>query len=193
LLHVPSLRTIAALPTRALAAEAAAEPTVAELFKEHAGFVWRVLQHLGLSDADVEDATQEVFVVVHRRLADYRERDRVRSWLYAICARVAKDHRRRLRRRREQWTDPPPEPWCAPPQAAALANQQSLALGERLLQALPEKQRTVFMLYELEQMSMTEVALAMGCPVQTAYARLHKARERILAEVARAERRGDVP
>jgi RNA polymerase sigma-70 factor (ECF subfamily) len=192
LLHVPSLRTIAALPTRAVEAEAT-EPSVAELFKAHAGFVWRVLQHLGVSSADVEDATQEVFVVVHRRLADYCEREKVRSWLYAICARVAKDHRRRIRRRREEVTDAPPEQWCPPPQAAALANQQSLELGERLLLALPEKQRTVFMLYELEQMSMPEVALAVGCPVQTAYARLHKARERIFAEVARAERRGDVP
>src|SRR5262245_56290329 len=58
-LDVPSLRTIAALPTPAFAAEEA--PTVAELFKAHAGFVWRVLQHLGVSDADVEDASQEVF------------------------------------------------------------------------------------------------------------------------------------
>jgi RNA polymerase sigma-70 factor (ECF subfamily) len=78
LLHVPSLRTIAAFSTQALAAESTAEPTVADLFKANAGFVWRVLQHLGVSDADVEDATQEVFVVVHRRLANYHDRDRVR-------------------------------------------------------------------------------------------------------------------
>jgi RNA polymerase sigma-70 factor (ECF subfamily) len=181
------------LPTGDLCEEAGAEPTVADLFKSHAGFVWRVLTHLGVSGADVEDATQEVFVVVHRRLAEYRERDRARSWLYAICARVARDHRRRIRRRREHLTEAPPESWCAPTQAASLAQRQSLALGERLLQSLPEKQRTVFVLYELEQMSMTEVALAVGCPVQTAYARLHKARERVLVEVARAQRRGEVP
>jgi RNA polymerase sigma-70 factor (ECF subfamily) len=193
LLDVPSVRTIALSPARVLTHEVAAEPTVAELFKAHAGFVWRVLQHLGVSEPDIEDATQEVFVVVHRRLADYCERDRARSWLYAICARVAKDHRRRIRRRREQVTDQPPELSYPPPQAAELANRQSLAFGQRLLAALPENQRTVFLLYELEQMSMTEVALAVGCPVQTAYARLHKARERIFAEVARAERRGGVP
>jgi RNA polymerase sigma-70 factor (ECF subfamily) len=185
------LRTLAALPAPAFATEAA--PTVDELFKAHAAFVWRVLQHLGVSAADVEDATQEVFVVVHRRLGEYREREKVRSWLYAICARVARDHRRRLRRRREHLTAAPPEAWYLPPQAAELAQRQSLALGERLLQSLPEKQRTVFVLYELEQMSMPEVALAVGCPVQTAYARLHKARERITAEVARAQRRGVVP
>jgi RNA polymerase sigma-70 factor (ECF subfamily) len=185
--------TLAAAPTHGLAPEAARALDVSELFKAYAGFVWRVLQHLGVREADVEDATQEVFVVVHRRIADYREQDRVRAWLYAICARVAKDHRRRIRRRREQLTDQLPESWAPATQAADLANQQALALGQKLLAGLPDKQRTVFLLYELEQMSMTEVALALGCPVQTAYARLHKARERILAEVERASRRGEVP
>jgi RNA polymerase sigma-70 factor, ECF subfamily len=187
------LRTIAALPSHGLASAEPRTLDVAEVFKNQAGFVWRVLQHLGLREADLEDAAQEVFVVVQRRLADYRECDKLRAWLYAICARVAKDHRRRVRRRREHITAEPPEPWCAATQAAHLAKQQSLAFGERLLATLPEKQRTVFLLYELEQMSMTEVALAVDCPLQTAYARLRKARERILAEVARAERRGEAP
>ena len=186
-------RTFAVLPSQVAAQEVAPQLDVAELFKCHAGFVWRVLHHLGVRPADLEDATQEVFVVVHRRLADYREQDRVRAWLYAICVRVANDHRRSARRRREQLTDAPPEAWIPPSQAADLANQQSLALGRSLLAALPEKQRTVFLLYELEQFSMVEVAAAVGCPLPTAYARLRKARERILVEVARAGRRGDLP
>lgn len=187
------LRTFATTPSHGLAEPATHDLNVAEVFKAHAGFVWRVLQHLGVRPADLEDAAQEVFVVVHRRSGDYSERDRIRAWLYAICARVAKDHRRSLRRRREHLTAELPESACAPTQAAELANQQSLMLGRQLLAALPEKQRTVFLLYELEQMSMTEVALAVSCPVQTAYARLRKARERIMAEVARAARRGGVP
>jgi RNA polymerase sigma-70 factor (ECF subfamily) len=181
------------VPDQPGADDHAAQPLdVAEVFKAHAGFVWRVLQHLGVRVADLEDATQEVFVVVHRRGSEYHDRDRVRAWLYAICVRVAKDARRRIRRRREDLPGELPEAWCGATQLSELANQRSLALGKRLLAALPEKQRTVFLLYELEQMSMTEVALALECPVQTAYARLHKARERICAEVARATRRGEL-
>lgn len=163
------------------------------IWRAHGSFVWRVLHHLGVKPADVEDATQEVFVVVHRRLHEYQEQDKLRAWLYAICVRVARDQRRRLFRRRERVTDAPPERVIGPVQAEAAENQQALALAQKLLAALPEKQRIVFLLYEVEQMSMPEVALAIDCPTPTAYARLRKARERVLELVARAERRGELP
>lgn len=163
------------------------------IWRAHGGFVWRVLHHLGVKAADIEDATQEVFVVVHRRLSEYQEQDKLRAWLYAICTRVARDHRRKLFRRRERVTDAPPERIAQATQASTVENQQALQLAEKLLAALPEKQREVFLLYEVEQMSMTEVALALACPVPTAYARLRKARERVLELVARAQLRGEAP
>ncbi len=166
---------------------------VESIWRAHGGFVWRVLHHLGLKSADIEDATQEVFVVVHRRLGEYEEHDKLRAWLYAICVRVARDQRRRLFRRRERVTDAPPDAPLPALQAAQAENQQALVLAHRLLALLPEKQRVVFLLYEVEQLSMPEVALAVGCPVPTAYARLRKARERVLAHVTRAERRGELP
>jgi len=173
--------------------EPMAAPDVDSIWRAHGSFVWRVLHHLGVKPADVEDATQEVFVVVHRRLHEYREEDKLRAWLYAICVRVARDHRRRLFRRRERVTDVPPERVVGPVQATAVENQEALQLAEKLLAALPDKQREVFLLYEVEQMSMSEVALAVDCPLPTAYARLRKARERVLEHVQRAERRGEVP
>jgi RNA polymerase sigma-70 factor (ECF subfamily) len=163
------------------------------IWRAHGGFVWRVLHHLGLPPADIEDATQEVFVVVHRRIGDYQEQDKLRAWLYAICVRVARDHRRKLFRRRERVTDTPPERVVGPTQASSAENRQALQLAEKLLAALPEKQRVVFLLYEVEQMSMPEVALAIDCPLPTAYARLRKARERVLELVARAQLRGEAP
>src|SRR5688572_16381958 len=162
-------------------------PDVESIWRAHGGFVWRVLHHLGVKSPDLEDATQEVFVVVHRRLAEYQEQDKLRAWLYAICVRVARDHRRKLFRRRERVTDTPPERVVGPTQTSSVENQEALQLAEKLLAALPEKQRVVFLLYEVEQMSMTEVALAVDCPVPTAYARLRKARERVLELVARAQ------
>jgi len=170
-----------------------ARPDVTAIFKVHHGFVWRVLAHLGVIAAEQEDALQEVFVVVHRRLHEYREQDKIRAWLYAIAARVARDYRRRVHRRREYLSDAPPETSQAPSQASDVANRQALVFAERLLATLPDKQRAVFLLYEVEQMPMAEVAVAVGCPLPTAYARLRKARERVLAQVSRAERRGEAP
>jgi RNA polymerase sigma-70 factor (ECF subfamily) len=155
--------------------------------------VWRVLRHLGIAACDLEDTMQEVFMVVHRRIGEYREEEKIKAWLYAIAARVAKDYRRRLGRRREHLTDAPPEESHGPTQAADVESQQALRVMERLILDLPEKQRAVFVLYEIEQMSMSEVALMVGCPLQTAYARLHKARERLVAQASRADLLGDAP
>lgn len=171
----------------------AAPPDVTALFKQHHRFVWRVLSHLGVQAADLEDALQEVFVVVHRRLRDYRDQDKVRAWLYAICVRVARGFRRSLLRRRIQFGGAAPEQGREARQPEDIARQQALQLAQRLLDALPEKQRAVFLLYEVEQMPMSEVAIALNCPLQTAYARLRKARERVLALAARAKLRGDAP
>lgn len=74
-------------------AAAAAPPSsaLAQLFAEHHGFVWRSLSLLSVGSADLDDALQEVFVVVHRRWGDYQEQQKIRAWLYAICVRVALD------------------------------------------------------------------------------------------------------
>jgi RNA polymerase sigma-70 factor (ECF subfamily) len=171
---------------------AAEKQCVREIFEQHAGFVWRSLRHLGVRDADLEDVTQEVFVVVHSRFGSYDDRDKLRSWLYAICSRVAKAHVRKIVRRRENITAEPPEADAPATQLEHIEARQALARGQEVLAALPEEQRAVFLLYEVERMSMTEVADALGCPLQTAYSRLHKARERVLAMVDRARRREEV-
>jgi RNA polymerase sigma-70 factor (ECF subfamily) len=149
---------------------------------EHGPFVCRSLRYLGVLEADLDDLLQEVFLVVNQRLNEYVERGRLRSWLYSICVRVSRAQRRKLGRRRES-------PIGVIEQTAVdnplnqLEERQSLALGEQLLEALPPQQREVFMLYEVEDMSMPEIAQALGCPLQTAYSRLYMARARILAAV----------
>lgn len=170
----------------------ASTPDVTTVFKAHHAFVWRILRHLGVAPADLEDVLQEVFMVVHRRLSEYREQDKMRSWLYAISMRVVRDHRRRVGRRQEDLREAPEVPHEAQ-QASTLADQQALSIAQRMIAELPEKQREVFMLYEIEQLSMSEIALAVGCPLPTAYARLRKARERVLADVARVRLRGEMP
>jgi RNA polymerase sigma-70 factor (ECF subfamily) len=155
-------------------------PAFAHLFTEHAPYVGRTLRYLGVPDSDVEDACQEVFIVVHRRLAEIDRPEGVRSWIRRICVHVAQNARRSVRRRRDDSE--------LPADLSADATQQDSAeraqLRSRLLRALDalsDDQRTVFVLYEIEQLTMNEVADAVGCPVQTAYSRLHAARDRVRA------------
>lgn len=158
---------------------AATAPRFEELFRTHAPSVWRVLRRLGVREADVEDQCQEVFVVVHRKLAEFEGRSQFKTWIYGICLRVASDYRRRAHVRREEPTADVPEQQHSPPQARLLERAQARALLDAALAELDEDKRAVFVLYEIEEVPMAEVALAAGCPLQTAYSRLHAARRRV--------------
>jgi RNA polymerase sigma-70 factor (ECF subfamily) len=162
-------------------------PSLAEIFREHAPFVWRGLRRLGVPESDVEDVCQEVFVVVHRKLGEFEGRSSLRTWIYGICARTASDYRRSGRVRREVVTDAPPEPSHEGGQHDAVALRQARATLDRILDELDDDKRSVFVLYEIEELTMAEVAEALGCPLQTAYSRLHAARKVVEAGVARAQ------
>jgi RNA polymerase sigma-70 factor (ECF subfamily) len=141
-------------------------------------------------EADADDMCQEVFVIAHRRLADFEGRSSVRTWVYGICVRVASDYRRRIRGRREITLASPPEPSAPAPQVEELAAREARAALDRILEAIDEDKRAVFVLYEIEELPMAEVAEAVGCPLQTAYSRLHAARREVDAAVRRARSRG---
>jgi RNA polymerase sigma-70 factor (ECF subfamily) len=160
-------------------------PQLREVFEEHGPFVCRSLRYLGVPEADLDDTLQEVFLVVYQRLNDYEEKGRARAWLYSICTRVAHAQRRKLGRRRETPAPAFFEDAAAPTQLEHVEDREALTLGHRLLNQLPAQQRDVFLLYEVEDLPMSEIAQALDCPLQTAYSRLHKARSRILAEVER--------
>jgi RNA polymerase sigma-70 factor, ECF subfamily len=160
-------------------------PLLREIYEEHAPFVIRSLRYLGVREADLDDTLQEVFLVVYQRLNDYEEKGRARAWLYSISTRVAHAQRRKLGRRRETGAEAFVEAAAAPTQLAQVEDSEAIALGHRLLSQLPPQQREVFLLYEVEDMPMAEIAQALDYPLQTTYSRLHKARERILAEVER--------
>lgn len=170
-----------------------ARPTVREVFDEHAGYVWRTFRHLGIPDADVEDLCQEVFVVVHRKLGEFEGRSSLKTWLYGICLRVASDHRRRAHVRNERAQADPAEHLAAEGELRPDARAEARTSLQALLAELDEDKRTVLVLYELEGLTMKEVAEVVGCPLQTAYSRLHAARERVLALVSAARARGIEP
>ena len=157
------------------------------IFDEHARYVIRTLRHLGISEADVEDVGQEVFVTVHRKLSEFEGRSKLRTWLYAICLRVASDHRRRAYVVRERVTESPPVDTGERSGLEPDTSVESRAFVRQLLSELDEDKRNVLVLYEIEGLTMREVAEVVGCPLQTAYSRLHAARDLLQAALERAK------
>ncbi len=173
------------IPEGALVPHTRASLSVAEVFRELSPFVWRALRRLGVAERDVEDVCQEVFMVVHRKIGDFEGRSSVRTWVYGISVRVASDYRKRSHVRREVVTDAVPEAASTDDPHQDAARREARAKLDRILDALDEDKRAVFVLYEIEQVTMAEVAEAVGCPLQTAYSRLHAARKLVEEAVAR--------
>lgn len=171
---------------------ARSELSLEGIFSTYTAYVWRLLGRLGVPPRDVPDVCQEVFITVHRKLPEFEGRSSIKTWLFSICFRLAQSYRRSYRAR-ELPTDnlgfatedlelensiPSPE--------VQVDKQRAKALLEQALNLLDDEKRAVFVLYELEELSMPEVAEALGCPTSTAYSRLHAARKVIKTVFARA-------
>lgn len=156
--------------------------TIDELFAEYAGFVWRTLRHFGVHDADLEDQSQEVFLVVQRHISKW-DGEHPRSWLFAIARRCAAAYRRRSHRRHEQPVESIPDA-IDPHDPTTHAQLDRL---NRVFQTLDEDKQIIFVLHEVEGMSMREVADAVGCPLQTAYSRYNAARRDLFRALEEAK------
>jgi len=163
-----------------------------ELVRAHSHYVWRVLRAMGVREGDVDDLCQEVFLVVHRKLPVLELRAALRSWIYGIAFRVASDYRQRAHRKHDVLVSEPVDTRTAPEPQRALERRQDWELLDRVLLELAEDQRQVFVLFELEELAMREVCEVVGCPLQTAYSRLHAARKHITAALAQL-REGGTP
>ena len=162
---------------------------VTAIHAAHAEFVWSALQRFGVRDADLEDALQEVFVVVHRRLDSYDGTSKVTTWLYGIAMRVAAAFRRRAHVRRERAVEEVPEgnDESLSPEELAV-RQQARATLDEILDSMDLDRRAVFVMFEVEELSCEEIAAIVGIPIGTVYSRLHKARKEFAAAVERKKR-----
>ena len=148
--------------------------TIDDLFSAHAAFVWRTLRQFGVASADLEDQTQEVFLIAHRRLAHW-DGEHPRAWLFAIARRSASAYRRRSHRRHEDPLATVPEE-VSPEDPSVRAE---IELLNRVFQTLDEDKQIAFVLHEIEGMSMREVAEAVQCPLKTAFTRYYAARREL--------------
>jgi RNA polymerase sigma-70 factor (ECF subfamily) len=146
------------------------------LLTDNHGFVWRSLRRLGVSDNDADDASQQVFLVAHRRLHDIAPASE-RAFLFQTVLRVAADWRRAHKRRYEQ----PGDALLDVPDGAAnpeelLDQRRARALLDKALQGMPMELRAVFVLFELEELTMLEIATLSRIPQGTVASRLRRAR-----------------
>jgi RNA polymerase sigma-70 factor (ECF subfamily) len=139
--------------------------------------VRRTLRHFGVQRADIDDVTQEVFVVVHRKLPDFEGRSEIKTWLWGICFRLASDFRDRAHVRKEDLAGPIPQMMATGiTPTREIAWQQARQHMNAILRRLDEPKRTVFVLFELKEYTMVEIADKLRIPIQTAYSRLYAAR-----------------
>ncbi len=185
----PLLKERVSASTHTNGGERSVSSRVERLYRAHAPRIWRLLRRFGVSETDAADLCQEVFVVALRKLPEFEGRSSEMTWLYGIAWRVASQHRRKMHRRAEIPVANPTERLSTPPEQEDRADLgRRLAVAYRLLEELEEKQRAVFVLYEIEGLPMKQVVEVLGCPLQTGYTRLHAARRRF-EEAARRWRR----
>lgn len=161
-------------------------PTLAEVYAAHFRYVFRCLRSLGVRDGVLDDALQDVFLVVQNKLADFDGRAELRTWLYAIALRVARRYRVRSSREADA-LECDAERGGTADLELALQQSERLALARRALDALDDEKREVFVLAQIEQMSAPEIAEVTGLPVNTVYSRLRAARQAFAAEIARLD------
>jgi RNA polymerase sigma-70 factor (ECF subfamily) len=158
------------------------------LFDEHFAYVWRSLARLGVPVHEAEDLAQEVFVVVHRRLAGLDPARSPRPWLFGVAYNVVREHRRRARSRPEDLAfDDLPDVGRSDPGYGAL---EAADLVHAALRRVPEARRAVLVLVDLDGVTMREAAQVLGIPVDTGYARLRVARVELAGAVRALTERG---
>jgi RNA polymerase sigma-70 factor (ECF subfamily) len=148
-----------------------------QLVAEHLDFVWRSLRRFGVPPADVDDAAQQVFLIANAKL-DKIQRGSERSFLVGVATRVA-SHARRAHHRREaaeqRLSANPREVGLDPEELTQRLEARELL--DRVLDAMPQELRSVFVLFELEELSIDQVATLLAIPRGTVATRLRRARE----------------
>ena len=161
------------------------------LFDTEFAYVWTSLRRLGVAARDLEDVTHEVLLEVYQQLDRYAPARPLRPWLFAFAFRFASDYKRLARHRVEVMDDTVEAVSLGAPADEEVATREARVLIARALEAIPLDRRAVFVLYELEECAMSEIAQSLDIPLHTAYSRLRVAREEFQARLERLQRSGE--
>jgi len=146
------------------------------IYTTYFGFVWRCLQGYGVPTAALDDAAQDVFVIVHRRLGDFRGDSTLRTWLYSIVRNVAANRRRSEKRRGSLAALKEDVPCSDSGPIEYVQQREAVDFVRCFLAKIDDKKRDVFILALLEGMTIPEVAETLNIPLNTAYTRLRSVR-----------------
>jgi RNA polymerase sigma-70 factor, ECF subfamily len=151
-------------------------PDFRQLYATHFAFTWRSLRYLGVPSQQLDDAVQEVWVVVHRRLGEFQGRSALETWLFGIALNVQRNLYRSERRRSAQV--PLSEELCStsPDPLLEREGRETWLLVMRFLQTLDDERRAVFVASLLEGLPQGEAAEACGLDVPTVYLRVRSLR-----------------
>jgi RNA polymerase sigma-70 factor (ECF subfamily) len=160
-----------------------------DVFRQHFDFVWRALRSFGVRDIAVDDAVQDVFLCVHRRLPEFEGRSSLKTWIYSIAYRTAQNHRRGARRHATVSLETvaietqPASPEQSPGERVQTAEAGQFVLA--FLDQLPAEQRDVFVLCVLEELTAPDAAEVLQVKLNTVYSRLRLARAEFRQALAR--------
>jgi RNA polymerase sigma-70 factor, ECF subfamily len=162
-------------------------PAFRELYEQYFAFTWRSLRYLGVPEAQLEDAVQELWVVVHRRQADFQGRSQLRTWLFGIAINLARNLRR-MAARRAEFVPLPPElsSQQGHPELEREAREAWVVVS-RFVETLDDTRRAVFVASLLEGLSAAETAELTGLDLATVYNRIRALRRAFQTWVEREE------
>jgi RNA polymerase sigma-70 factor (ECF subfamily) len=198
-MDVVSAQTATVVDPQAATPETHRPWTFDAVYETHFAFVWRTVRRLGGADNAVEDIVQDVFLIVHRRLGSFEGQASIRSWLFAIATRVVRDSRRSLRRkpgnlggsaRSSHDVDAIADARARCPDESA-AKAEAVQRLHEILAAMSDQRREIFILAELEQMPVVDIAAAVNANVNTVHSRLRAARAEFERAVSRASATGE--
>jgi RNA polymerase sigma-70 factor (ECF subfamily) len=162
--------------------------TFDDIYAEHFDFVWRCLRTLGVPAAALDDAAQDVFVIVHRRLPEFRGESSLPTWLFAVARNVAANYRRGAGRKQGPLVPLVDElPHVGPGPVEHAQDREAAVFVAGFMAALDEDKRGLFFLAVLEELPLPEVAVAMEIPLNTAYTRLRRLRGAFQQALAKRE------
>lgn len=168
----------------------ARRPDFRALFQAECSYVFHSLRRLGVHERDLEDVAHEVFLAIHKKLADYDPARPLRPWIFAFAYRFASDYRK-LARHRERSGDEIEVADTADSVDDRIDAERARKLVVEALDALDLDKRAVFVMHEIDGAAVPAIAASLGIPVNTAYSRLRLAREQFAAAVKRLRLRGE--
>ncbi len=160
-----------------------------EIYRHYFSFVWSCTRRMGVSENSIDDVVQEVFIVIHAKLQTLEQPASLRSWIYGIVRRTSSTYHRAKRAKVASAAALNREPemqYPQPPSPLDLAEQSDQArLLWTLLAKLDPPKREVFVLVEIDELSVPEIASAIEAPINTVYSRLRAARQELEEALAR--------